>query len=73
MQVGDKVRYIGNPDSVPCDVIEVKDLGHGEGYERVKIMLPSVFLGLTRYYAAKELEVIKQCQYQSQRAPMKRI
>lgn len=58
MKVGDKVRHKDNPDSVPCDVIEVKDMGHGEGYERVKIALPSVFLGLTRYYATKELVVI---------------
>ena len=58
MKVGDKVRYKDNPDSVVCDVIEVKDLGHGKGYERVKIKLPSSFLGLTRYYAAKELVVV---------------
>lgn len=58
IKVGDKVRYKGNSDSVPCDVIEVVDLGHGEGYERVKIQLPQVFLGLTRYYAARELEVV---------------
>ncbi len=55
MEAGDKVRHKDNPDSVLCEVIEVKDLGHGEGYERVKIALPSQFLGLTRYYAAKEL------------------
>ena len=55
MKVGDKVNLAGNPHSVVCDVIEVKDLGHGEGNERVEIMLPSVFLSLTRYYAAKEL------------------
>lgn len=57
IKVGDNVRYKGNPESVPCKVIEVKDLGHGKGYERVMIALPSVLLGLTRFYAAKELEV----------------
>ena len=57
MKAGDRVRHISNPDSVVCDVIEVKDMGHGEGYERVKIQLPPQFLGLTRYYAAKELKV----------------
>ena len=36
IRVGDKVIHKGNPDSVPCDVLEVVDLGHGEGYERVK-------------------------------------
>ncbi len=55
MKAGDSVRYKGNPNSVPCDVLEVKDLGHGEGNERVEIRL----LGfLTRFYAAKELEVV---------------
>jgi len=58
MKVGDKVRYKDNPDSVVCDVIEVKDMGHGEGFERVKIQLPGQFLGLTRCYAAKELEIV---------------
>ena len=58
IQVGDKVRHASNPHSVICDVIEVKDLGHGKGNERVKIMLPQSFLGLTRYYATKELVVI---------------
>jgi len=55
IKVGDKVRHISNPNSVLCDVLEIKDLGHGEGFERVKIALPLQFLGLTRYYAAKEL------------------
>lgn len=58
MKVGDKVRHISNPDSVSCTVIEVKDLGHGEGYERVRIQLPPEFLGLTRCYALKELVVL---------------
>lgn len=58
IKVGDKVRFRGNPDSVLCDVIDVIDLGHGEGYERVKIQLPQIFLGLTRYYAAKKLEIV---------------
>ena len=60
IQVGDKVRHISNPDAVVCDVVEVKDLGYGEGYERVEIKLPPVFLGLTRYYAAKELVVVEE-------------
>ena len=55
MKVGDRVRYVD--DSVICDVLEVKDLGHGKGYERVKIRLP--ILGLTRCYASMELEVVK--------------
>ena len=59
IQVGDKVRHKDNPNSILCDVIEVEDLGHGEGYERVRIQLPSAFLGLTRSYAAKELVVVK--------------
>ena len=54
MRVGDRVRHANNPHSMICEVIEVKDLGHGRGYERVKIQLP--LLGLTRYYAANELE-----------------
>lgn len=58
IKVGDKVRHGENPNSVVCDVVEVKDLGHGEGYERIKIMLPSCFLGLTRYYAAMELVIV---------------
>ena len=57
IKVGDKVKCKGNPSSGPCDVLEVKDMGHGEGYERVKIALPAQLLGLTRYYAANELEV----------------
>ena len=60
MKVGDKVRHRDNPNSVPCDVIEVKDMGHGEGYERVKIQLPDTFLGLTRCYASKELVVVSE-------------
>ena len=56
-KVGDRVRYVDNPDSTLCDVIEVKDVGHGKGYERVRILLP--LLGLTRYYAAKELTVVE--------------
>jgi len=60
MKVGDRVRYISNSDSVPCEVIEVKDLGHGKGFERVKIMLPPQFLSLTRYYAANELMVVQE-------------
>ncbi len=58
-KIGDKVRYFDNPNSVPCEVLEVVDLGHGAGYERVKIQLPQTFLGLTRYYGAKELVVIQ--------------
>lgn len=58
IQVGDKVRHKDNPNSVICSVVEVKDLRHGKGYERVKIILPSQFLSLTRYYAAKELIVV---------------
>ena len=57
MKVGDKVRHRDNPSSVLCDVIEVKDMGHGEGYERVRIRLP--ILGLTRFYAARELVMAK--------------
>ena len=57
MNIGDKVRYIDNPDSVVCEVVEVKDMGHGKGYERVEIALPPELLGLTRYFAAKELEL----------------
>ena len=55
MKAGDQVRHKDNPNSVLCDVLEVKDLGHGEGCERIKIRLP--ILGLTRFYAAKELVV----------------
>ena len=56
MKIGDMVRYKGNPNSTPCRVIEIKDLGHGEGFERVKINL----LGISeRYYAMNELEVVK--------------
>ena len=57
MKVGDGVRYRDNPDSVICTVMEIKDLGHGKGYERVRIQLP--ILGLTRCYAKKELVVVK--------------
>ena len=57
MKIGDMVRYKGNPNSVPCLVLEVKDLGHGQGYERVKIRLP--ILGLTRCFARCELEVVE--------------
>ena len=60
MKVGDRVRHKDNPHSIICDVIEVKDLGHGEGYERVRIALPAEFLRLTRYYAAKELTLIEE-------------
>ena len=56
MKVGDRVRHASNPHSVICDVIEVKDLGHGKGYERVEIRLP--ILGLTRCYAARELKAV---------------
>ncbi len=56
-KIGDKVRYFDNPNSVPCEVLEVVDLGHGAGYERIKIQLPPEFLGLIRFYAAKELTV----------------
>ena len=57
MKVGDRVRQIGEPESIPCYVMEVKDLGYGEGNERVGIQLP--ILGLTRYYTTKELVVIE--------------
>jgi hypothetical protein len=57
MKVGDRVRHADNPNSVLCEVIAVDDLGHGQGYERVRIQLPPQFLGLTRCYAAKELVV----------------
>lgn len=57
IKVGDTVKYKNNPYSFPCEVLEVKDLGHGKGNERVKIRL----LGsLIRYYASKELEIVHQ-------------
>jgi len=56
MKVGDYVKHKENPNSIPCQVVEIKDLGYGKGYERVKIIL----LGISeRYYALNELEVVK--------------
>lgn len=59
LKVRDKVRHRENPESVVCEVLEVKDMGQGEGYERVKIRLPSQYLGLTRYYASCELSKVE--------------
>lgn len=53
IQVGNEVVSKRNPNCVPCKVLEIKDLGHGKGYERVKIQLP--LLKLIRYYALNEL------------------
>ena len=55
MEVGDWVRVAGQTGSVLCEVLEMEDMGHGEGNERVRICL---FGWLTRYYAAKELVVV---------------
>lgn len=54
MKIGDLVRHKGNPNSILCKVVEIKDLGHGGGYERVKINL---LILSKRYYAMNELEV----------------
>lgn len=56
MKVGDMIRHKSNSDSVPCQVVEIKDLGYGEGYERIKINLMNIS---ERYYAMKELEVVE--------------
>ena len=55
MEVGDMVRHTASSQSVPCEVLEVKDLGHGEGNERVQVLLYGT---LTKYYASKELVLI---------------
>ncbi len=55
MKEGDRVRHKDNPNSSLCEVIEVKDMGHGEGNERVRICLMGRF---TRCYAAKELVAV---------------
>jgi len=57
MKVGDWVRHKGIPDSIPCQILEIINLGHGKGKERVQIQLP--VLGLVRYYAKDELEGIR--------------
>jgi len=54
MKAGDLVQPKGRPNAMPVKVLEIKDLGHGKGYERVKVQLP--ILGLIRYYALCELQ-----------------
>lgn len=54
MKVRDFVVPIQNPDAVPAKVLKIEDLGHGKGFERVKISLR----GFVRCYAKNELQKV---------------